>query len=389
MTKVVIVVKTNEGARWTLPQIDALLSRGALVTVVIPRGPGRLADELERIQQGIDGLTLCRSPFDFRFRPTLPALRGYLALRRLLRQMDADAALYHLYASALAVRFSLLGTRTRQIHMVAGPLYLESPYIRLFERWAVALDDVLIAGSRYTARRYVELRPTIRSIHTIPYGVDVDHFTRRPVARAPQPLAGRPTFRVIMVAYVYAPKRLAFAGRGIKGHATLLAAWQRFCRRHEGVELHLVGGGFDSAGERHRQELLTEFDHLFKEGTIQWTDSLEDVRCAYAAADLSVSPSLSENHGAALEAGAMCVPSIVSNAGGLPETVTAQSGWIVRAGSVDDLDAALEAAHEEWLKGTLTDRGNAARRHIVRNFDQAAAAARLADVVLDPKVSTR
>ena len=379
MTGVVVVVKTNEGARWIIPQIEAILLRGAAVSVVIPEGNGRLAAALDELAAQHPRVTVIRSPFDFRFAPRLRTLRGLRRFRAIVRALDADAALYHLYASALASRFALAGTRTRRVHMVAGPLYLESRFIRMFERRAAASDHALIAGSAYTAARYAELGVPAERLFTIPYGVDVEVY-------APDAGAGHridsSRFRVVMVAYVYAPKRLAHAGRGIKGHDVLLRAWRRFAARHDEAELHLVGGGFDEAGRRYRRDLLAEFDDLVRGGSITWSESVDDVRGAYLSADLSVSPSLSENHGAALEAGSMGVPSIVSDAGGLPETVTPGSGWIVAAGSVEQLDEALESAYGEWLRGTLPERGMLARAHVIRHFDRMAASERVADVVL-------
>lgn len=382
MTRVIVVVKTNEGARWILPQIDALLSRGAEVTAVIPEGAGRLARALDDFAEREPRLTVTRSPFDFRFAPRIRTLRDLRRLRTLLRRMDADAALYHLYASALAVRFSLAGTRTRRVHMVAGPLYLESPVIRAVERRAVAWDHALVAGSDYTAAKYAELRVPRERLFTIPYGVDVEHFAP-PAGTDARTRADHRLFRVVMVAYVYAPKRLAHTGRGIKGHDVLLEAWRRFASRHDDVQLHLVGAGFDEAGERHRAELVGEFADLLGDGSVTWSSSVDDVRAAYLRADLSVSPSLSENHGAALEAGAMGVPSIVSDAGGLPETVRPDSGWVVAAGAVDELDAALESAFVEWSAGTLRERGTRARSHIVRHFDRMRTSELVADVVLE------
>lgn len=386
MTAVVVVVKTNEGARWIVPQIEAMLSRGAAVSVVIPEGAGRLAATLDELAAHQPELTIVRSPFDFRFAPSLGTFRGLRRFRALVRSIDADAALYHLYASALAARFALAGTRTRRVHMVAGPLYLESPIIRMFERRAVAWDHAVIAGSDYTAARYAELGVPAERLFTIPYGVDVGFH-------APHAESGHPSergrFRVVMVAYVYAPKRLAHSGRGIKGHDVLLRAWRRFAARHDEAELHLVGGGFDEAGKRYRHDLLVEFDDLVRGGSVTWSESVDDVRDAYRAADLSVSPSLSENHGAALEAGSMGVPSIVSDAGGLPETVLPDSGWIVAAGSVEQLDEALERAHGEWRRGALTARGMLARAHVVRHFDRTIASDLVADVVLGGETRAR
>jgi glycosyltransferase involved in cell wall biosynthesis len=111
-----------------------------------------------------------------------------------------------------------------------------------------------------------------------------------------------------------------------------------------------------------------------------WLDTVDDVREFYAAADVSVCPSRSENHGAALEASAMGVPCIVSDAGGLPETVDDDSGWVVAA-DPDDIASALRAAHAEWLDGDLHKRAHAARLRMTEEFDRTVAAAGLADVL--------
>ena len=47
----------------------------------------------------------------------------------------------------------------------------------------------------------------------------------------------------------------------------------------------------------------------------------------------------------------MAVPSIVSDAGALPEAIAAGSGWIVPRDGVDALVQALHAAHDEWRAG--------------------------------------
>jgi glycosyltransferase involved in cell wall biosynthesis len=183
-----------------------------------------------------------------------------------------------------------------------------------------------------------------------------------------------------MVAFVYAPKQLTYNGRGIKGHDVLLTAWRSFHARHPRSHLLLVGGGYQAAGDAHRAELVRRFA-VHDDPSVTWTESVADVRPYYRAADLSVSPSLSEGHGAAVEASAMAVPSIVSDAGGLPETVDDSSGWVVPSGDVPALDAALEQAYDEFVAGRLVDRGAQARRRAVRLFDNQAAAVRVAELI--------
>jgi glycosyltransferase involved in cell wall biosynthesis len=268
--------------------------------------------------------------------------------------------------------------------MVAGPLYLESAIIRQAERFLSRLDHVIIGGSVYTSELYRALGLGDARTPAIPYGIDTDFFTppnghQRAQARAEVGVTGE-TFVVIMVAYVYAPKRGVYRGRGIKGHDVLLEAWRDFVASHPNSRLMIVGGGFDTAGESHRDELMRRFD-VVTDPTITWVQTVADVRAYYAAADLSVSPSLSENHGAALEAGSMGLPRIVSDAGALPETANEQSDWVVRRGDADDLRRALESAYQAFRAGALAERGLKAREMTVRLFDVRKGTKRVVDVI--------
>lgn len=376
--RIVIVLKTAEGGLWTVPHIDELCRRGHRVVAVLPPG-GRLRAELRGRP-----VTVLDAPLDFRFRPTLSTVAGLWRLRRLIRRLAPDVLHYHLYASALAARLATVGLRLARVHMVAGPLYLESRAIRRVERVLCRLDDVVIGGSAYTSRRYRALGLSEDRTPTVPYGVDVARFappTARERAKARAEIGvDDGTFLALMVAYVYPPRRSVYPGRGIKGHDVLLAAWQRFSRDHPDARLVLVGGGYGPDGQRHRTQLQEHFG-VAADPTIRWLSSVEDVRECYRAADVSVSPSRSENHGAAVEAGAMGVPSIVSAAGGLPEAVTLDSGWLVPPGAVDPLVDALEEAHAQFRAGTLSHRGALARLHIVRHFNLADARVRVADII--------
>jgi glycosyltransferase involved in cell wall biosynthesis len=380
--KVLLVLKTSEGALWVLPHVDELRRRGHAVVVVLPKRPGRLRTALSA-----RAVPVVDSPFDFRFRPFPRTLTGLLRLRRLINRLSPDVLHYHLYASALAARLSSLGLGIPRVHMVAGPLHLEWMPTRTAERLLARLDTVTIGGSDFISERYRELgRPAART-PSIPYGVDTGHFQppsgwQRDRARAALGL-GPGTFLVVMVAFVYAPRGRLHAGHGIKGHDVLLAAWTSFHTEHPDARLFLVGGGFDDAGERHRKDLIRLFrlDDPRTAHGVTWLESTDDVRLFYAAADLSVSPSLSDNHGAAVEAGAMGLPSIVSDAGALPETVSPESGWVVPRGDSDSLVAALRHAHAEGPHGLLPTRGRAARQLVLRRFSGTRAAKAVATAI--------
>lgn len=382
MTRTVaIVLKTAAGGLWILPQVRALRASGAAVTVFIPDAPGRLGDRLAEMAAVDDGVTVRRTRYQFGLLPKPTTVRDFLSFARELRSLHPDAVLYHLYASALATRMALLGRRTRAVHMVAGPLHLESPVIRLAEKALHHADDVIICGSDDTMRRYAEVVSGADKLISIPYGVDTRVFT--PLRDGATARDGS-SFQALMVAFVYAPKRLVHRGHGIKGHTELLQAWAAFVREHEDAHLTIVGGGFRPEGETYRSQLIDALPSSLEDLHITWLDTVDDVRAAYSAADVSVSPSLSENHGAALEASAMAVPSIVSDAGGLPETmVPGATGWVIPAGDPDALRDALEDAYRAWREGRLAAMGEAARARAVDLFDSSAAAARVAEVVLD------
>ncbi|RAN99925.1 hypothetical protein LAH08_03442 [Micromonospora noduli] len=393
--RVAVLVKTNEGGMWILPQIEELRRRRHQVVVILPPGPGRLTVELRQ-----RGFEVAESPFDFRV--GAPSLRKLLGLRALIRRLRPDVLHYHLLASAFAGRIATLGLPVGRVHMVAGPLYLESPLIRLFERLLWRLDDVIICGCQHAADRYGELGcpPERRAVAT--YGVNTDRHRPDWLSPTPTPTAGldydpqvpvearakaraelgiaADTFLAIMVAYVYPPIRLVNRGRGIKGHDVLFPAWRRFRERHPNSHLLVVGGGWAEEGARHRLELIDRFGINADPG-ITWLETVDDVRPWYVAADVSVSPSLGESHGAAVEAGAMAVPSIVSQAGGLPETVDEQCGWVVPMDDIPALTDALSQAHTAFEDGTLTERGRAARRRMVELFDNRRSAVTVADTI--------
>lgn len=382
MSRVMVAVKTTEGGRWILPQIRAIRNRGIEVVVMLPKGEGRLAAEVVSLVDQDAGLRLVRSPFDFSFRPRLTMLAELVALRRLIRETRVEGVLYHLYATALAIRLATIAVRLRRVHMVAGPLFLESRLIALMERLLWRLDSHIICGSHYIARLYRSLGVPQRRMSVVPYGVDTELFTppsieSRAAARRKLELPADGLVAV-MVSYVYAPKRLAFRGRAIKGHEVLLRAWHQFHRQDPNATLLLVGGGFDAAGEKHRQELMRRFGYRRGKDGVVWLDSVDDVRAAYRCADVSISPSLSDNHGAVLEAAAMGLPAIVSDAGALTEGVEPGVGWVHRAGSAEDLLRCLEECADA-RPIDLSERGEASRRFVVTCFDQHSLTEKVAD----------
>lgn len=386
--RIAVMLRTGVGGQFMLPQIDEFRRRGHEVVAILPPGRGKLRDAFTS-----RGVEVHDSPFDFRFRPTLSTLRGLWALRRLIRSLRPDVLNYHLYATALAARLAAARLPVRRVHMVAGPLYLESPVIRSVERLLWRLDHVTICCTRHISELYRALGCPAQRRPVAQYGVDLSYFdpligqgggrgaTSREDSRAKARAeigVDDDTFVVIMVAATYSPKRLVFPGQNFKGHDLLLAAWESFHAAHPRSRLLMIGEGFTEAGAAHRAELMRRYDHP----SISWLGWVPDLRPYFLAADVNVTPSLSEgSNGVVREASAMGVPSIVSDAGGLPEAVNETFGWIVPRGEVAPLRSALHKAHGEFEDGSLAIRAERARQHAVAAFDRLPAAATVADIV--------
>ncbi|WFE61046.1 glycosyltransferase family 4 protein [Micromonospora sp. WMMD712] len=387
--RIAILLRTAEGCLWTLPQIDELRRRGHKVIVILPAGPGALRERLR--ERGVETID---SPFDFRFRPTPGAVRGLWRLRRLLRVLRPDVLNYHLYAAALAARAAAFRLPLRRVHMVAGPLYLESPVVRPVERLLWRLDDLIICCTQHISTHYRALGCPAERRPVAQYGVDLGHFdparvgptgtadptraTARASVRAELGLDDD-VFVALMVANTYTPKRIAFRGQNIKGHDVLLAAWRDFHAAHPRSRLLMAGVGFTEAGEAHRRRLM---DRFADDRSVVWLGRLPDLRPYFLAADVNVTPSLSEgSNGVVREASAMGRPSIVSDAGGLPEAVDGSFAWIVPRGDAAALGEALATAHRAFVAGELAGMGRRAREHALRAFDRTAAAEAVADMV--------
>ncbi len=372
--RIATLVKTGDGPLWIIPQVLAERAAGDEVVVLLPaphHADSRVARELAAL-----GVEVVESPAPLRGGSPLAQLAGIRRLRTLLRALDVDVVHYHLYASALAARLATLGTRITRVHMVAGPLYLDNGLIRRVERVLCRLDHMLIASSGDIAARYTALGVPAHRLRTLSYGVDLARFTRadekrRTRARAEFDLPAD-EFVAVCVAYFYPPKRLVRPGQGVKGHEVLLAAWARFVERGGEGTLILLGGGYGEAGEQYRDRLRAWSATLPGADRIRWVESVTDVSPYYAAADVNVVSSWSESYGAGGEASACGVPSVSTAAGGLPELVDPETGWLVSLGDAAGLADGLRDAAAGRGGDAARQRSAAARLRAERLLDRRA-----------------
>jgi len=232
---------------------------------------------------------------------------------------------------------------------------------RMLERRVLRHADAHVVLSRAFRRLLVErYRVPPWEIHVIAPGVELDVFT--PGERS----SSRTRLQIDPSAFVIVCARRLVPRMGIGG---LLDAWSALGQQlPKGSVLLLVGDGplREELAERAAQPPLA--------GTVRVLGKVEDRTLvdAYRAADVAVVPSLAfEGFGlVVLEAAACGTPSIVSDAGGLPETVLdLDRSLVVAAGDTEALTTRLRGA----LLGELPAR-SATRRHAER-FDWPTAAA--------------
>ncbi len=196
-------------------------------------------------------------------------------------------------------------------------------------------------------------------VQVVRCGVDADFIERRP-----DPVPDEP--------------RLVCVGRlgEQKGHLVLLEAAARL--RDDGVPFHLVlAGEGPLRGEVEEAiEAASLGDRVELTG---WVDNAR-VRTEIDKARALVLPSFAEGLPVAImEALALGRPVVSTTVAGIPELVDDHCGWLVPAGSVDQLVTALRqvlSASPEHL----TEMGEHGRRRVLRDHDVRANAAALADL---------
>lgn len=144
-----------------------------------------------------------------------------------------------------------------------------------------------------------------------------------------------------------------------KGHRFLLDAAMRIMRAAPAVKLVMVGAGVDSL--EHPIFASAAANRVRRFG------DRDDLESFYAAADVLVSPSLTESFPTVvIEAMSCGVPCVVTDVGASAEIV-GDSGVVVAPGSVDALEAAL-ARMAGASRETRDELGRAARRRVVEHY---------------------
>jgi glycosyltransferase involved in cell wall biosynthesis len=260
-------------------------------------------------------------------------LPSVLTLRQLIRTRRIDLAICHSGhdANTLSLAARLMGKRPR---LVRSRTY--QPGIPKAFSYNHAVDRTIVPSAYL--RKQLLRNPAIAPARIEVVRPIVPFDTLREAARAPLPtdlaewLAGRGP--VIVQAAMLRPE---------KGHRIMLQAFASLRQDHPDAVLVFAGSGPEAAS-------LAQLSHtLGVSGAVCFAGLVQPVAPLLAKADLVVMPSLEEPLGLSqVEALALGTPVVVSDAGGLPETVLdGVTGRVVPRG---DAAALARAVHE-----TLSD----------------------------------
>lgn len=193
-------------------------------------------------------------------------------------------------------------------------------------------------------------------------GIDTQHFNRDQISASTQ-YQLRSNFKIEPNDFVF-----IFVGRLVsdKGINEMIVAFKKMQTKLSTVKLLLVGP-LETELDALLPETLKEIE---KNASIISVGYQDDVRPYFAIANALVFPSYREGFpNVVLQAGAMELPSIVSNINGCNETIAeGENGLIIPAKNVELLkDAMLKMATDKNLYNHLQLN---ARKKIVKNYEQ-------------------
>lgn len=368
MTRVIHVSKTASGGRFIGFQLRYLNRPGLELHLAVP-GEGTLATMARDA-----GATV----------HVVPSLHqgirhASVALRDMVEEVRPDLLHTHFVHSTLAARAArrIASRDVPILFQVPGPLHLEKWWSRSIDIKTAGARDHWGAACQWSMTRYRQSGVPQHRVHLTYYGKDLDDYcpdrSTKSVARTHLGLDNS-RFIAVMVSHIYPPRR--GMRRGIKGHEDFIRAIALAQRTYPHIQGLIVGGPRPGA-----QEYLNRLKKLVVStgADIQFLGPRDDVTSIYAASDLAVHPSLSENLGGAGESLLMEVPTISTTVGGFPDIVRdGISGLTVPPKDPRRLAEAIVSAAEDPARMQLWAR---AGRGIVKGVGDAESNAhKIADV---------
>jgi glycosyltransferase involved in cell wall biosynthesis len=328
------------GAERSAVDVAQALSEAGARSLVASRG-GRLVGEL----QSKGGVWL---PFPAATKNPISMLLNSVRLARILRDEGVEIVHARSRAPAWVAYYAARQAKARFVTTYHSAYSGVSP-VKLRYNSIMAAGDIVIANSKFTARRVLELHPEAANrIATIARGVDVRVFSPAAVdpSRVERLRAAwgvEPHHRVVLL-----PARLCAR----KGHFVLIEAAKRLVA--EGAsELRFILAG-DARSESYLHNIDRHVERLGLRGIVRAVGFCADMPAAYLAAAVTAAPSTEpEGFGrVAIEAQAMGAPVVVSDLGPAAEIVAAPpeaaaveaTGWRVPPNDAEALAGAIREA---------------------------------------------
>jgi glycosyltransferase involved in cell wall biosynthesis len=285
----------------------------------------------------------------------LRGLLGQRQLRRLFRSLRPDLVHVHDSAAQLPAIWALgalrgAGSARRKPRLVVTRRTVFPIRHRYRPLSYHLLCDRVICISEAVRQCLVHAQVSSGKLVVIPDFVDCAHFD--PAAVVAERHDERPTILSI--------GRLTRE----KGHRVLLEAMARVVQAVPSARLRVCGIGEEEA----RLKKFAEAGGISSQ--VAFVGFVPDPRTELASADVFAMPSLSEGLGVAvLEAMAMGVPVVATDAGGLPEAVAhGESGLVVPAGHAEALAEALVSLLRDPAR--RREMGRRGRERVLAYYDK-------------------
>lgn len=324
---------------------DQLVARGHQVMVVSLTGPTLFKPSSPQVE--VVALHMAKTPAGF--------VRGYLAVRRLIRRFQPDVLHSHMVHANLLARLVRLTITLPRLICTAHNTNEGGRLRMLAYRLTDALADLSTNVSHEAVAAFEQKGAVPRGrMLAVMNGIDCAEFYADPASRAQM----RRTFDCADAEQVFiAVGRLTEA----KDYPNLLQAFVQVSMQCPQASLWIVGDG------PLRGELEALRDSLGLAGRVRFLGVRRDVPAVLRAADIFVLSSAWEGFClAAAEAMATQLPVVVTDCGGIRESV-GDCGLIVAPGDSPALAVAmLQAAGRS--PGQVRQVGERARQRILERF---------------------
>lgn len=354
MTKILFISPVGErgGAEAALLNTLRFADRQRFCPLVAVLKDGPLADEVRRL--GVRAVVI---PTD-RFRQLGSTVRAIRALRRLIKHEGVGLVFGNMPMGHVFGALAAVGTGAKAVWFEQGVPDRPDLIGRLASRLPA---ETIFVSSEAARRAQARLSPK-RRIRVVTLGVDLGRFNPDSIPRGRVHRELNLDCASPVVACVARLQRW-------KGQTLFLQVAAHVAAGHREAHFVLVGGTLFGLEEAYARELRQEAARLLPASHVHFLGHRDDLPEILADVDIVVhSPALPEPFGLVLlEAMAMRVPVVATNAGGPAEIVVdGETGYLVPPGDVEGLAHAITSLLDDpKLRKTM---GGAGRERVQARF---------------------